>query len=357
MRTAHVYIVFSVLIVFLSGNADDVFSQDEMPRDLQRKYTEDLYIVRSGYGDTSEDASESARFEIAKYFEAKISGETLVTQWAKSQTKRGKTIEDRLTEISNTIIIGASRDIPGIEIASSQYDNKSKSYQAWAVLEKSKYISLLQERMRSIDSKVNLQLTNLTGDDLHLIRIYSRIMNDLLLREKAQQDLSLLNSVFPVDSNEIILFGVMTSLDSLIAEAFDVGLVFNGDVNSNVKSGIIKGINDAGIRVREYPDFSTATDSGIDLLMSVEHNVTARKTSKTFNNKEFTFHFADWVLSVQTIDPKTQEIIDTLIQKDNTNGSYEDQAYERMMNKILQDQVPEVSKWVYNSIFKPEEQF
>lgn len=357
MRTVHIYLVFLVLTGFLSEKATDAYAQDEMPRELRRKYTKDLYIVSSGYGDTSEDASESARFEIAKYFEAKISGETLVKQWAKSQTKRDKTVEDRLTEISNTIRISASRDIPGIEIVSSQYDKKSKSYQVWAVLEKNKYISMLQERIRSIDSKVNHQLENLPGDDLNLIRIYSRIMNDLLLREKTGQDLSLLNSGFAVGTNQIVLFRVMSSLDSLIADAFDVGLVFDDDINSNVESGIIKGINDAGIRVREYPDFSTATDSGIDLLMSVEHNVTARKTSKTFNNKEFTFHFADWVLSVKTIDPETQEVIDTLVLKDNSNGSYEDQAYERMVNKILQAQIPAVSKWVYESIFKPEEQF
>jgi hypothetical protein len=63
------------------------------------------------------------------------------------------------------------------------------------------------------------------------------------------------------------------------------------------------------------------------------------------------------VLSVKTIDPETQEIINTLVQKDKSNGSYEDQAYERMVDTILQDQIPAVSKWVYESIFKPEEQF
>ena len=132
---AHAYLAFLVLIGCLSVKALNIYAQDKMPEELQRRYTKDLYIVSSGYGDTSEDAAESARFEIAKYFEAKISGETLVKQWAKSKTKRGKTIEERLTEISNTIIIGASRDIPGIEIVSSKYVKKSKSYQTWAVLE------------------------------------------------------------------------------------------------------------------------------------------------------------------------------------------------------------------------------
>ena len=202
---------------------------------------------------------------------------------------------------------------------------------------------------------MNRQLANLPNDDLKLIGVYTRIMNDLLRREKARQDLALLNFGLGLESNEIILYSVMTSLDSLIADAFDVGLVFEGEISSNVKSGMVKGISDAGIRVREYPDFSTAVDGGIDLLITVEHNVTTRTTKTTINKREFTFHFADWVLTVKAMDPKTQEVITTFVHNDETNGSYENQALNRMVKKILEVQVPAVSSWLYGSIFKPQE--
>ncbi|MFC1490611.1 hypothetical protein ACFL6K_05320 [Candidatus Latescibacterota bacterium] len=355
MRMVRNVIALLLLAAVLLEIAPSVFAQENLPRALRRKYPEDTYIIRFGSGETSEDASESARFEISKYFEAKISGETLINQWAKSRTKKGKTIEERLTEISNTIIVGTSRDIPGIEIISSEYDKRSESYQVWAALEKSTYIEVLQNRISGIDSKINTRLANLGGDDLNRIRIYSQIMNDFLIREKALQDLSILGSAAVSFPGEITLFEVMSSLDSLIADAFDVGLVYNNEVESSVKSGITKGINDAGLRVREYPNSPSAFESGIDLLMTVEHNVNTRTTSTTQNNKEFTFHFAEWVLSIQTMDPESQEIIDTLILKDSTNGSYEDQALERMTGKILSAQVPSITKWVYDSIFKPEE--
>jgi len=354
VKTAHVFLASFIFIVCLTGKSSIVHTQNNLPKEIRNKYSEDFYIVRSGTGDTSESASESARFEIVKYFESKISGETLVTQWAKSQSARGKTIEDRFTEFSNRIIISASREIPGIEIVLTKYDKGSKTYGVWAALDKNKYSLYLREKIENIDNLVNHRLANLDGDDLNLIRIYSRVMSDLLLREQSRQDLSLLSLGPGLDSNEIVLHGVMTSLDSLIAEAFDVGLVFDGEVNSNIKSGIIKGINDASIRVREYPDFSAAVDNGIDLLISVEHNVTSRTTSTTINKRDFTFYFAGWVLSVKAIDPDTQEVIDTFVQKDETNGSYEDQALERMVNKILQVQIQAVSDWLYESIFKPE---
>lgn len=354
VKTAHAFLGFLVLVECLTGKSLIVHAQNNLPKEIRSKYSENFYIVCSGSGDTSESAAESARFEIAKYFESKISGETLVTQWAKSQSARGKTIEDRFTEFSNKIMISASREIPGIEIALTKYNKKSKTYEAWAALDKNKYSLYLREKIENIDSLANHRLANLGGDDLNLIRIYSQVMNDLLLREQARQDLSLLNLGLGLDSNQIVLHGVMTSLDSLIAEAFDVGIVFEGEVNSSIKSGIIKGINDAGIRVREYPDFSAAVDNGIDLLISVEHNVTSRTTSTTINKREFTFHFAGWVLSIKAMDPDTQKVINTFVQKDETNGSYEDQAFGRMVNKILQVQVPAVSDWVYESIFKPE---
>ncbi|MFC1552443.1 hypothetical protein ACFL6P_07755 [Candidatus Latescibacterota bacterium] len=355
MRTSRTFFILLLTAAVFAEIVPSVFAQDNLPRALRKKYSDEDYIIRFGSGETAEDASESSRFEIAKYFEAKISGETIVTQWAKSRTKKGKTLEDRLTEISNSIIVGTSRDIPGIEIVSSEYDKRSRSYHVWAVLEKSAYIGILQDRIMGIDNNINSRLENLSGDDLNRIRVYSQIMNDLILREKALQDLTLLGSGAATFAGETALFGVMSSLDSLIADSFDVGLVYKNDVESGVKSGITKGINDAGLRVREYPDSPSALSGGIDLLMTVEHTVKTRVTSKKLNNKEFTFHFADWVLSIQAMDPESQEIIDTLILKDATNGSYEDQTLERMLTKILTVQVPSISKWVYDTIFKPEE--
>ena len=108
-------------------------------------------------------------------------------------------------------------------------------------------------------------------------------------------------------------------------------------------------------RVREFADESSALTGGIDLLMTAEHSVNTRTTSINRNNKEFTFHFAEWVLSIRTMDPESKEVIDTLVMKDSTNGSYEDQALDRMLTKMLSAQVPAVSNWVYESIFKPED--
>ena len=161
LRTAHAYITFLVLIGLLSEKVPDIYAQDEMPKELRGKYAEDLYIVRYGHGDTSESAAESARFEIAKFFESAISGTTYVIQKAGSKTILGKTIEKQSTEISNKIIISASREIPGIEIVLTEYDKKSKTYEAWAALDKNKHSLILRERINNIP---DLTVTNLINE-------------------------------------------------------------------------------------------------------------------------------------------------------------------------------------------------
>jgi hypothetical protein len=333
----------------------DALGQNTLPKELRNKYPDDRFIVRSGTGNSSESAAEAARFEIAKYFESRISGESLVRDYAKSQTARGKTTEDRFTEISNTILISASRDIPGIQIVSTEQDKNGNSCEAWAVLEKRAYSDFLNERIRSIDSKTDMTLSDVKGDDLKRVRTYSHVMSNLLLREQARQDLMLLDSGAGVASKEALLYNVMSSLDSLISDAFDVGLVFESNVDGDIKSGIIKAINDAGIRIKEYPDISTGVADGIDFALSVNHIVTSRTSSKEFNKKTFTFYFSNWVLSVKAMDPETNQAIDTFVQKDETNGGNEEQAQSRMKTKILQTHVPAVSKWVKTIIFKPGE--
>ena len=348
MRTACA-IIPVVLIIYLTAMA--VYGRDAVPKEVRRKYPEDRYIIRSGTGETSGQAAEAARFEIAKYFESKISGETLVRQWAQSTTSHGKTIEKRLAELSNTIIISASRDIPGIEIAATERDRKSKTYEAWAVLEKNMYASILKERIEKIDRNVDARLNRPLDSDITHVRVLSGVISDLVLREQSTQDFFLLDTDSTVTSRDRLLYAVMTSLDSLIAEAFDVGIVFTGDVKDNVSVGVVKGIVDAGIRIKKFPDMSTAADDGSDLVMSVEHEVSPKTTSF----RERVFHNVDWVLSVKAEDPSTGEIIDAFVQNDKVAGAQnESQAEDRMVKKILESQVPLITSWVYKVIFKPE---
>lgn len=355
IRAARMLVRVIITVLCFGFYATLAWTQESMPEEVRENYPEESFIVRSGSGETPEAAADNARFEIVKYFESNISGETFVNEWAKSRSKRGKTTEERFTAVTNTILIGASRELPGVDIVSESYDKKRNTYNAWAALDKRKHMSYLSEKILSLDNGINQTLSTLSDDDLSHLRILSQIMQNLLLREEARRDLMLLEIGPVAPSRESDLQRVMSGLDSLIADAFDVGLIFENDMDGAIRSGIVKGITDAGIRVKEYPGKYTAIDEGNDLLLTVENNVNNHVRSKTFNNKEFTFYFVNWALNLKAIDPATEEVISTWIGKGETNGSFEDQAFERMTSKILETQVPEMSNWVYEAIFKPEQ--
>ncbi|MHB9028171.1 MAG: hypothetical protein ACYC9O_05340 [Candidatus Latescibacterota bacterium] len=318
--------------------------------DVQKKYPDSRYIVRSGGGGSPEQAAEAARLEIAKYFEAKISGETLVREWAKSATSHGKSVEAHMTEISNTVIVGASRDIPGIEIVAS--DGDRNQYEAWAALEKAKYAQVLLERVSGLDAAADRRFANPGDSDLKRAASFSKSMRDLISREKARQDLVLLGQNPP--SRNAMLNAAMSTLDSIVSEALEVGLVFGGEIDERIKSALLKGVIDAGIRVKQHSDAQTAGSAGSDLLTTVSCEVRPRKTSQILGGKEYVFFWSDWVLSVKAIDPSTGKVLNTTVLSDKVSGGSEEQASERMVGKILKDQMPKVTSWVYGVIFSPE---
>lgn len=324
--------------------------------DIEKKYPSDRYIVRSGTGESPESASEAARLEIAKYFESKISGESIVRESLKSKTEHGKTQEKITTEMDNVIKVSASREIPGIEIVDTQKDNKTNTYEVWAVLDKSKYVGVLGDRITKLDSDVDQLLGNASGDDMKRLRDLTSAMNSLVERKKAAQDLTLLRTGGVPAMRDQVLRSVIASLDSLVSTAFDVGLVWNGELDSKVRAGLTQGIVDAGIRLKEYPGLPAAKESGADLVLSVKQDATRSTGTSTIGSKEYTLSTIDWALSVNALDPKTEQVIDSLVQRDKISDMGDEaHANSRMVSKILQNQVPNVSSWVYRLIFKPAE--
>lgn len=324
--------------------------------EVAKKYPQDRFIVRSGTGDSPEAASEAARLEIIKYFEIKISGETIVKESLQSSTSRGKTVEHITLELSNTIKTSASREIPGIDIVGTEKIRRSDSYEAWAVLDIAKYSGVLRERITEIDNDVDNVMGDSGGSDWKRLRDLTRIMKSLVGRKKSSQDMSLLGAGGVPPSKDGVLRKVVASLDSLVSTAFDVGLVWDGEVESEIKTVVTGGIVDAGIRLREYQDSSAAKDAGADLIMKVRHDISKSTGPKKIGSKEYTITTYDWVLSVDAMDVITDQVIDTLVQRDKfTEMGDAARGQSRMVSKILQNQVPALSTWVYQLIFKPSE--
>ncbi len=349
--------VFAILSLAL-GLACGVLSARTMQAEagdggVADRYPDSRYLVRSAGGESPEQAAEAARLEISKFFEARISGESLVREWGRSSSARDGVSPSHRTEVSSSIVVGSSRDIPGIEIVASRGNGGSKRFEVWAVLDRGKYARDLRERVRAADEAVDRMLARPGENDLRRVASLAKCARDLTVRERDRGDLGLLGPT--VESRGTLLRQVMGSLDSLVGNALDVGLVFEEGIDDRVRSALLKGIVDAGIRVREFDGVRTASAAGADLVITVGCRIDTRRTSAVVSDREYTFHWLEWMLALKAVDPATGRVVDSAVLSDKVHGGDGEQARERMVSRVLQLQTPKVSSWVYGVIFKPDE--
>ena len=355
MKRIGIFLLVAVAVYGCSGGQRQTLDRPSTDRgNIAQRYPGDFYIVRSGTGETPEAAAEAARFEIVKYFEAEISGETRIKQWAKSTARRGTFVEERLTEMSNTIAVRGKREIPGIEIVQTSRIKNTSLHETWAVLPKQTYANVLTDRIRKLDTEIAARLASLSGTDLENAGSLARCINVFMRRERDRRDL-LLVSTASIDSRERELLAAMSSLDSLIAGELDIGLVLQGDIGGDVSSAIVKGITDAGIRIKDYPGLAAAVGDGVDLVITVSHSATSRTSTTTISSQQHTLYWTDWILSLNALDPATREVMDTVVLSEKSSGRDEAQSRQRMTSKIMTSQVPAITAWLSDLVFKPDE--
>ena len=205
-----------------------VHAQSKDAEKMAKQYPPDRYLVRPGGGSSPENAAEAARLEIAKYFESKISGESIVKEWAESRTEKGKTTQKHATELSNVISVKTAREIPGIEITGTEQDKKTGEYTTWAVLDKNSYVSVLKDRIAKRDGEIDQCLTSTGKNDMQKLGNLNKALQNLIEREKDCRDLSLLEPGSTVESRSSVMQDVLTNIDLLVSDSFDVGVVFFG---------------------------------------------------------------------------------------------------------------------------------
>jgi hypothetical protein len=321
---------------------------------IQARYHSEFYIVRSGRGKTQEEAAEYARFEIVKFFESRITGETRLRQTSESAVTRGRIVESILTELENEVSVSSEREIPGIEIVENAQVPGSGLYEAWAALSKKEYGALLAERVRTADTTIDTRLGSPGASDIERARTLAGISRIVTERERDRRDLSLVMPEAGVESREALFGMVSASLDSLLEHAIDVGVVLGGDMDDRIRPTIVDGITGSGIRMKEFDSMASAVNGGSDMIVTANIVVTPRVSETTIASQTVKLFWSDWVLSLTAIDPSSKALVDTIVLTDKASGRDPDQALQRMIGRISETQTPAMARWIYDVIIRPE---
>ena len=352
-------IVYMILLAFAAGcgsaKQGTVPSAASGANEIAARYPSELYIVRSGRGETPEEARDKARFEIVTFFESRITGETILRQHAESTIRRGRLTEKILTDLSRSVTVSGEREIPGIEIIDGGKRGEGGLYEAWAVLSKRDYAAVLGDRIAAIDSQVDDTLGRTFNSDLEAVRGLSRAVRNIVKREEVRQDLTVLTGSGTLPSRGALLATIAASVDSIIANALDIGIITGSGISETTKPGIMAGLTEAGIRVKDYNEMSGAVRDGVDMIVSTDMKSSSRTMETTVSSQTVTLYWSEWVLSLTALDPATREVIDTVVLSDKASGRDPNQSRSRMETRILDTQVPTITGWIYKIIYQVEE--
>ncbi len=354
MRRYHIFFLLISVMLFAScaGKGPKAPSNNEV--DLKSRFPEGLYVLRMGSGQTAESASDAARFEIAKFFESSIEGNTTVRQWGRSETRRGKVITGQVTEIAGEIAVASKRDIPGIEIASLR-KMPDGDYEAWAALSKTNYAAHVRERIDAIDARVAELGAARPVSDIDAARKLAKSAAFLLDREKVRADLVSINRVQSVSSSGERYAAVMTSLDSVLTRRLELGVVADPVMGESLSEGLATIITDAGFRTKRYDGISEAVREKADLIIRIGASISERITTTTVQSKEKTLYWNDWVLTLNAIDPLTRDSAAATMLNGKSSGLDPDQARSRMEYAILNGKSDALAAWIYDLIFDRKE--
>ena len=341
-RIMSVLIAGTVVIISASCGGGKAVMRNPGTMVIER-YPDALYLVREGTGSSRDEAENAARFEIARFFESRISGESIVRRWAKSVIAGGKTRERFATELTRVITVAAERDIPGIVIADAA--RSGDTWRAWAVLDRAAYHQTLDERLTALDREIIDRLALPRGSDLAYAKTLGRSLAALTERERLRGDLSVLGFGLVPPSRSEQASELLVELERLLSDSFVIALKGNSAGTGRTGGTLAGALSAAGFRVGQ----TTTDDADMVLSWGIESTVSQRPLKIGDDTVELVR--IDWDLDLTAAEPGKSMQLGSVSFHDTVTGNDETQAQRLMNARIGSDQARKTASWVYELVF------
>ncbi len=181
-------LVLLVLISFTTQAADPQWIYGS----AQSEYQADKYLTAVGEGETTEDARKNAIARLAEQLKVSISSQSNITKEYKSTSEDSSMQENMDIQISTEVNLD---NVEGIKIADQYFQESSKTYFAFAVLDKVKNATNLafniesqMETIRSQQKKVKDVLAKGNGSEgiiilLKTSHLFKKLIEDIELHK------------------------------------------------------------------------------------------------------------------------------------------------------------------------------
>ncbi len=214
------------------------------------EYPRVKYMHAVGVAATHEEATQTARAEIAKQFNVKI--ETLLTTLAQYTGMEGASgsswiLNNSVSELTRTYV---DETVQGIEIARTWNDTQKGRVYALAVLERSPARRRIEQRVMDLDSEIAKLVERSDGGDSNLARLRPLVTALALMKEREikNNQLSVINPTGQGLDGEISSAALNEKLNAAL-EKVNIKVDIGGDSAQVVNSAVVASLNNGRLSV------------------------------------------------------------------------------------------------------------
>jgi len=228
-------------------------------------YPKASYITGVGSADDENAASDRARGEVARVFNADVSVTSSFTESEANASQGGHETHSFSNDVAQKVRTVSQKVLEGVDIA-ARWKDPTGRYYALAVLPKAQGLLAVQEKSSEIDTEATHYKTALSASTEPFAR--AKAAARLLALSKAQDGLASDSRVLGGGPLQGVFDGAAVRADAAAAlAALNVAVSVTGDGSDAVQTAVVSGLNAAGLSAKagagEKADLSAAAQVSV----------------------------------------------------------------------------------------------
>jgi len=211
-------------------------------------YPKASYITGVGSADDENAASERARGEVARVFNADVSVTSTASESESNASQGGRETHSYSNDVAQKVRTVSQKVLEGVDIV-ARWKDPTGRYYALAVLPKAQGLLAVQEKSSEIDAEAAQYKTALSASTEPFAR--AKAAARLLALSKAQAGLASDSRVLGGGPLQGVFDGAAVRADAAAAlAALDVAVSVTGDGADAVQTAVVSGLNAAGLSAK-----------------------------------------------------------------------------------------------------------
>lgn len=213
------------------------------------EYPRERYIVGVGLADDRASAEDRARGEIARVFSSLVTVNTSLLE-SESNEKNGKAEKSNFSQsVSQNVQTASKKLLEGVEVVENWQDEATRQHYALAVLERSKGIVMLTDKIKDFDKQAQEWKSQLeqSTERLPKVRAGMKLLAVLKARAELNSELRVLDAGGKGIPSLIDEAQVRPAAAKAISE-LEVYVDVTGGSGDQVETAVVKGLNSFGLQ-------------------------------------------------------------------------------------------------------------